>query len=78
MSTYTPGPGDEVTWPACAGHPNDPRTEVSDDEAGLRYLIEHAQELIGRAERALDAGEIQIAIDYLNSAGSDLSGADWS
>ena len=27
MSQYTPGPGDEVTWPPCTGHPNDPRSE---------------------------------------------------
>lgn len=24
------GPGDEQTWPPCAGHPNDPRTDDED------------------------------------------------
>lgn len=22
-----PGPGDEITWPPCTGHPGDPRTD---------------------------------------------------
>lgn len=26
-----PGPGDEVTWPAYAGHPNDPRAPAEHD-----------------------------------------------
>lgn len=26
-----PGPGDSATWPACAGHPNDPRTDDTED-----------------------------------------------
>ena len=26
-----PGPGDSATWPAPTGHPNDPRTDDSDD-----------------------------------------------
>lgn len=26
MNTYTQGPGDSITWGACAGHPHDPRT----------------------------------------------------
>lgn len=25
-----PGPGDEVTWGRCTGHPHDPRTEDFD------------------------------------------------
>jgi hypothetical protein len=32
MSTTTYGYGDEATWPACTGHPNDPRTEVDEDD----------------------------------------------
>lgn len=31
-----PGYGDEATWPACTGHPNDPRTEQ--DEPDFGYL----------------------------------------
>lgn len=28
----TPGPGDEITWGACVGHPGDPRSEDFDDD----------------------------------------------
>ena len=46
MNARLPGPGDESTWPACTGHPNDPRTpEAPDyeelDLAGkIRYLVD--------------------------------------
>lgn len=38
MSARTPphGPGDAATWPACSGHPNDPRTP--EPECGLISL----------------------------------------
>ena len=49
--------------------------EIDDTEAGLRYLIEHAEELIGRAERCIANGEIDAAIDMLKNAGRDLSDA---
>jgi len=29
---YTPGPGDEATWGAYCGHPNDPRAPEWDEE----------------------------------------------
>jgi hypothetical protein len=32
MNALTPGAGDSATWPACSGHPNDPR---SPDESGF-------------------------------------------
>ena len=35
-----PGFGDTATWPACAGHPNDPRTDGDDfDPADAAELI---------------------------------------
>ena len=52
--------------------------EMSDDEAGLRYLIEAAEDLIGRAERCLAAGDLAAAIDLLVSAGNELSGAGYA
>jgi DNA-binding MurR/RpiR family transcriptional regulator len=52
--------------------------EPSDTETGLRYCIEDAQAAIGHAERALDKGDFQQAIDYLQSASKTLSKADWS
>jgi hypothetical protein len=52
--------------------------EMSDTDAGLRYVIDEAEELIGRAERCMAAGETQVAIDYLKSAGDMLRDADWS
>ena len=30
--TNCPGPGDEATWPAYAGHPNDPRAPDDDQD----------------------------------------------
>jgi len=30
--TRFPGPGDECTWPPCAGDPGDPRTPDEPDE----------------------------------------------
>lgn len=70
------GPGDESTWGPCTGHPNDPRTVEEDDTiAGLRMLIEDVQTQLGRAERAIAAGDLDWAIDVLHSAGRDLAGA---
>lgn len=52
--------------------------EMSDDEAGLRWYIEDAQELIGKAERMLNAGDMQACLDYLHSAGKWLCEAGWA
>jgi hypothetical protein len=52
--------------------------EMSDDESGLRYLIEAAEALIGRAERCLDTGDIAAAIDLLQSAGKELTEAGYA
>lgn len=50
----TPGPGDEITWPACTNHPNDPRTPederdydaLADDEKVAYLLDEHSAEAL--------------------------------
>ena len=34
-----PGPGDPETWPACTGHPNDPRAPDDNDLAVLWSLM---------------------------------------
>lgn len=76
-----PGYGDEVTWPACANHPNDPRTpDMSEDESWARYAIEDVQAMCGRIERALDSGDMDAAYDLLRSAGRELAAAErnWS
>ena len=39
-----PGPGDEATWPAYTGHPNDPR--APDDEGRDAAIDERAAELL--------------------------------
>ena len=70
---------DEATWGQCVNHPNDPRTEEAGEAvAGLLYLIEDAENMLGRATRAIVNGDIDAAIDMLKSAGADLSGACWS
>lgn len=67
---------DEATWGQCVGHPNDPRTAEPDDTtAGLLYMIEEAENMLGRASRALAGGDIDAAIDIMKSAGNDLAGA---
>ena len=61
------------------GHPSDPRTaDESDTASGLRYMISEAEAMLGRAERALDRGDINAAIDIMKSAGADLAGACWA
>jgi hypothetical protein len=47
MSIYTPGFGDEATWPACTGHPNDPRTEPMEDYEIEAIAETKAAEIIG-------------------------------
>lgn len=60
------------------GHPMDPRTpDESDTTASLRYVIDEAEDLIGRAERALQKGDEAAALDLLHSAGKLMCDADW-
>ena len=49
-----PGPGDPETWPACTGHPMDPRTpaEVPFDERSREAQLEILVERFTREELA--------------------------
>lgn len=40
------GPGDEATWGACDGHPNDPRTDVPDEHLTLEEALAAATEQV--------------------------------
>lgn len=54
MQTITQyGPGDEATWPACTGHPHDPRTDEDDED-------QHTTLMLGEI-----AGDVVWALDYL-------------
>lgn len=69
----TPGYGDSATWPAYSGHPNDPRVTEADEERGwIAEQIRIAEGLIGRAERALMAGDTDAARDLVRSAITEL------
>jgi hypothetical protein len=71
--------GDACLFGPHLGHPSDPRTaDESDTASGLRYMISEAEAMLGRAERALDRGDINAAIDIMKSAGADLAGACWA
>jgi predicted RNA polymerase sigma factor len=63
-------------------HDNAAEPEEADDTTnGLRYIIDEAEGLIGRAEQCMKVGTVdamQAAIDYLKSAGDMLRDADWS
>ena len=47
------GPGDAATWPACSGHPNDPRTEVDDDVMTEDQALEIAADALVRTPYAV-------------------------
>jgi hypothetical protein len=63
-----------------AQHAYDNRAEpeVDDIAEGLMYLIESAEELIGRAERCIANGDFSAAIDLLQSAGKELTEAGYA
>jgi hypothetical protein len=46
MNHNLPGPGDEATWPAYSGHPNDPRGPLDDgeDEEDIDEDIDYDEE----------------------------------
>lgn len=61
MTYTTYGPGDEITWPMCTGHPNDPRTP---DEPDTDALLAHA------------AAWIEVSGDILNAIEDRMSSLD--
>lgn len=55
-----PGYGDEATWGPCMGHPNDPRTDYSDDyEKDVEDCIDHIRAALKAddADTAVEVGE---------------------
>ena len=56
--TYTPGFGDEATWPACIGHPLDPRTPDDDSDDTTAELIAEVRCFIVAAELAAMHGDM--------------------
>jgi len=50
--TYTPGFGDEATWPACIGHPLDPRTPDDDSDDTTEEALVDVSEYIADALNA--------------------------
>ena len=47
--SYTRGPGDEATWPAFSGHPNDPRAPEDDSDDTTEEAIVDVFEYIADA-----------------------------
>lgn len=77
MSTYTPGPGDEITWGPCFGHPNDPRYEPDEEIDSRLYAIEAAEESLAAARAELCKPDVALTtIDALMAdAANALIGA---
>lgn len=73
MPAYTTlGPGDAATWPACYGHPNDPRTGDID---GLGDDAVEAARDEAEAEFLSDGGCIVDALAEHSRAGTLVSAA---
>lgn len=49
----SPGYGDSATWPACTGHPNDPRTDDTDDVLIEDDALEEAEYQITRSPASI-------------------------
>ena len=60
------------TWPSLAWELAEENDEH--DVAGMLEGIRIAEELLGRAERALKAGRIYAAADYMTCAAQELTG----
>ncbi len=67
------GPGDSATWPAFAGHPNDPRaTEAADEDAALE-TIDYAIEWLQMAKVATINGSATKAKQLIDDARETLA-----
>lgn len=62
------GPGDEQTWGAPSGHPNDPRTEDDDEAEGMLCDMEEAADLMKKAQRAIRMGDKLAARSLMTEA----------
>ena len=65
------GPGDSATWPPCMGHPNDPRTPASDDDAALES-IDYAIDWLQMAKIAMINGSATKAKQLIDDARETL------
>ena len=65
------GPGDQQTWPPCMGHPNDPRTPASDDDAALES-IDYAIDWLQMAKIAMINGSATKAKQLIDDARETL------
>lgn len=68
------GYGDEATWGPCLGRSDDPRSAPNSSEEIIRAAIETAEDMLGRAERAVERGDYDVAFDLLRFAGHELKG----
>ena len=66
------GPGDQQTWPPCMGHPNDPRTPASDDDAALES-IDYAIDWLQMAKIAMINGSATKAKQLIDDARETLA-----
>ena len=58
---YTPGPGDQETWPKCAGHPHDPRTPEDDSDDTTAEAINMVRALVVSAAASEVCGDRTMA-----------------
>lgn len=63
MSARIPGYGDAETWPACYGHPNDPRTDDYEEKPDT-YPMSSAQDAMIRAALCRSADQRRERLDY--------------
>ena len=66
------GPGDAATWPPCMGHPNDPRTPESDEDAALES-IDYAIDWLQMAKIAIINGDTAKAKQMIDDARETLA-----
>lgn len=59
--TYTPGFGDESTWPACIGHQHDPRTPDDDSDDTTAEAINMVRALVVSAAASEVCGDRTMA-----------------
>ena len=68
MNAPTCGPGDEATWPAPSGHPNDPRTDDDDVILGIIGALDEAEQCLRLARKALAADNVDGCLELMRQA----------
>ena len=69
MNALTPGAGDSATWPACSGHPNDPRSPDIDGLDAWEESVSYWE--------ILDAGTIDSILYQLRHGTADEARAEF-